>query len=473
MLGVNDMAKRKSKKNKYKKMKKILLGVLIGYAVLLLGAYFIGVFYYSKHFYPGSKINGMDCSGKTVEEAEKSMKSQIAGYILVLKERGDKVESISASQIDMRYIDDGKIAELKKEQSPFTWFLSFAHKKDYTMSATTPYNKEAVYAAIDGLACFQEENVVQPVDAHLEVGANGYEVVPEVQGTALDKEKVKEAVIKAIDGGEIEVDFEKEGCYLEPSVFADDENLAKQAEQGNVFLGVTVTIDFSDRQEVVNAEIMKDWLVTDESGNLDLDKAKVKEYVQQLKYEYDTFGSSRQFTTATGNTITVKGGDYGWVIAPNDTTAKIIDAIKSGQSQTIEPEYTYRGYCRDTNDIGDTYVEISLKEQRMWFFKDGQLLVDTLVVTGNHNKGYDTHTGVYAIMYKERNATLKGEDYSAPVDYWLPFYANTGIHDADWRTTFGGNEYINNGSHGCINTPPENAEKIFNNIEKGVPVVVY
>ena len=54
MLGVNDMAKRKSKKNKYKKMKKILLGVLIGYAVLLLGAYFIGVFYYSKHFYPGS-----------------------------------------------------------------------------------------------------------------------------------------------------------------------------------------------------------------------------------------------------------------------------------------------------------------------------------------------------------------------------------------------------------------------------------
>ena len=60
-------------------------------------------------------------------------------------------------------------------------------------------------------------------------------------------------------------------------------------------------------------------------------------------------------------------------------------------------------------------------------YKRQQLLVDTPIVTGNHNKGYDTHTGVYAIMYKERNATLKGEDYSAPVDYWLPFYANTGI----------------------------------------------
>ena len=43
---------------------------------------------------------------------------------------------------------------------------------------------------------------------------------------------------------------------------------------------------------------------------------------------------SRPFTTADGQNITVSGGDYGWVIAPNDTTTKILDAIKSGQSQT-------------------------------------------------------------------------------------------------------------------------------------------
>ena len=139
----------------------------------------------------------------------------------------------------------------------------------------------------------------------------------------------------------------------------------------------------------------------------------------------------------------------------------------------MEPDYTYKGYVRDTDDIGNTYVEISLARQHMWFYKDGQLLVDTDVVTGNHNQGLDTHTGVYGIMYKERNATLVGENYSSPVKYWMPFYANTGIHDASWRTVFGGTEYINNGSHGCVNTPEANAEKIFNNIEKGVPVVVY
>lgn len=467
------MGKQKSKKGKYKKAKKIVLGVLIGYAVLLLLLYAGGVVYYSGHFFSGSRINGLKCAGKTVKEVERDIESQIASYKLTLKEREEKTESISAAKIGMEYVSDGKIQELKKQQNPFTWFLSFAHAKDYTMSATISYEKEAVYAAIDSLDCFQEENIVKPADAYLEVTENGYEIIPETMGTELDKEKVKAAVIKAIDSGETEVDLEEEGCYSSPTVLSTDENLVKQKDQGNAFLNVTVTVSFADRQEIINKDVMKDWLTTDESGNVTLSQDKVKEYVQQLKYKYDTFGSSRKFRTATGEDITVSGGDYGWVIAPNDTTSKIIEAIKSGQSQTIEPEYIYSAYRREEDEIGNTYVEISLEKQHMWFFKDGQLIVDTDVVTGNHNNGWDTHTGVYAIMYKERDATLVGEGYNSEVSYWMPFYANTGIHDASWRDTFGGSEYISNGSHGCVNTPPANAEKIYNNIEKGVPVVVY
>ena len=467
------MAKKKAKKGKYKKAKKIGLGVLIGYVALLVIAYGIGVFYYSNRFLSGTEINGMDCSGKTVEEVENNMESQIASYQLVLKERGDKSEAISASQISMEYISDGKIQELKEQQNPFTWFLAFARQQDYTLSATTSYDETALNAAVDALDCFKEENVVQPVDAHLEVQDGQYVIVEETQGTALDSDKVKEAVKNAIDSGETLLDLDQAGCYIEPSVLSTDENLAKQRDEGNKLLTVTVTIDFSDRQEVIDADVMKDWLTTNEEGAVDLDRTKVREYVQQLQYEYDTFGSSREFTTSSGQTITVSGGDYGWLIAPNDTTTKIIDTIKSGQSQTIEPEYTYTGYCRDTNDIGNTYVEISLDQQHMWFYKDGQLIVETDVVTGCHNRGWDTHTGVYAIMYKERDATLVGEGYNSAVSYWMPFYANVGIHDASWRSSFGGSIYLNNGSHGCVNTPTENAATIYNNIEKGVPVVVY
>ena len=118
-------------------------------------------------------------------------------------------------------------------------------------------------------------------------------------------------------------------------------------------------------------------------------------------------------------------------------------------------------------------MEISLKDQRMWMYKDGQLIVDTPVVTGNHSKGWDTPTGVYAVDAKKSPAVLTGEDYASDVTFWLPINGNVGIHDADWREEFGGDLYLTEGSHGCINTPYDQAEIIYNNIEIGAPVVVY
>ncbi|MFR8249264.1 MAG: L,D-transpeptidase [Lachnospiraceae bacterium] len=56
----------------------------------------------------------------------------------------------------------------------------------------------------------------------------------------------------------------------------------------------------------------------------------------------------------------------------------------------------------------------------------------------------------------------------------MPFNGNVGIHDADtWRSEYGGEIYKTSGSHGCVNTPTANAEKIFNTVEIGTPVIVY
>ena len=467
------MKQKKSRKSKYAKAKKIVLGILLAYIAVLLIIYGAGVFYFSKHFFLGAQINGADCSGKTVKEVETSIADEIASYALTIKERGKNTEVITATGIELTYVKDGKIQELMEKQNPFLWFLSFAENNAHTMSATTAFSEEKLTKVILGLNCFAEETIQQPEDAHLEMGENGYEIIPEKEGNALDQEKTTAVIREAIAAGKTEIDLQKEDCYLKPSVYENDKTLISQRDQSNQYLKATITFDFSDRQEVVDKNVIKDWLTTNDEQEIVLDEEKVKEYVVAMAKKYDTFGYPRKFKTSYGETITVSGGDYGWLIARNDTTAKLIEAIKSGKSQTMEPDYTYKGYVRDTDDIGNTYVEISLARQHMWFYKDGQLLVDTDVVTGNHNQGLDTHTGVYGIMYKERNATLVGENYSSPVKYWMPFYANTGMHDASWRTVFGGTEYINNGSHGCVNTPEANAEKIFNNIEKGVPVVVY
>ena len=105
--------------------------------------------------------------------------------------------------------------------------------------------------------------------------------------------------------------------------------------------------------------------------------------------------------------------------------------------------------------------------------KDGEVLVTTPIVSGA-TWGYPTPEGLYKVENKDTNCWLSGADYNVHVDYWIGVIGwQIGIHDADWRTIFGGQQYIREGSHGCINTPKEATAMIFENIEVGVPVLVY
>ena len=124
-------------------------------------------------------------------------------------------------------------------------------------------------------------------------------------------------------------------------------------------------------------------------------------------------------------------------------------------------------------ELGDTYVEVDIAKQQMTFYKDGELIVHTDVVTGYRN-WRETPTGFHTVQNKDTGCWLTGPDFNVYVEYWVGFIGTLyGIHDATWRTQFGGTIYARNGSHGCVNTPSEAMEVLFENIEVGTPVLVY
>lgn len=141
--------------------------------------------------------------------------------------------------------------------------------------------------------------------------------------------------------------------------------------------------------------------------------------------------------------------------------------------------YTYSVKAIDTaygQSVGKTYVEISIKEQRMWFYKNGEYILDTYVVTGNDDGYHNTPTGVYSIWQRQSPTVLYGPGYASPVDYWLAFtYSGCGIHDSSWRSAseYGGTTYKGNGSHGCVNTPRNKVKTIYNNVGIGTKVILY
>ena len=122
---------------------------------------------------------------------------------------------------------------------------------------------------------------------------------------------------------------------------------------------------------------------------------------------------------------------------------------------------------------GGTYIEISIDQQHMWYFENGELILDTDVVTGNADGECDTPTGRFSVDSRATDTTLTGPGYSSFVSYWMGFYGGCGIHDASWRSSFGGSIYQGDGSHGCVNTPYEKVKQLYERTDYGTPVIIY
>ena len=109
----------------------------------------------------------------------------------------------------------------------------------------------------------------------------------------------------------------------------------------------------------------------------------------------------------------------------------------------------------------------------MYYYIDGELFVETPIVTGNMLRKMGTPSAVCYVYGKQKNRTLRGPGYASFVKYWLPVKGGIGIHDASWRKDFGGDIYLKNGSHGCINTPNDVMEQIYERVEIGTPVIMF
>lgn len=457
-----------------RKHKKPVIALTITFLILL--ALYIGIsFYFTSHFFIGTSINGINASNKGVEAVEDNIRREIKNYVLQIDGRNHLTDVITADDIDYEFIPDGSVKQLLEKQKSFAWIINLFRKNHNDLQVTTTFDDQKLKDKIHSLVFFKEENVTPPVDALVKYNeaSSKYEIISEDNGTTLDKEKFTSSVIAAIESGDTYMNADELQCYQNPKYTSSSTELKELADTMNQYIAVTITYDFGDRYEICDKTYIQDWLEVDDTLHVTFNFEKVRAYVDSIARIYNTFGKTRNFIDHNGNVIEVSGGDYGWLIDRAAETTRLVELVQKGKNVQVEPIYSQVARSRNINDIGDTYVEIDLSLQHIWVYKDGKLVVDSDCVTGNSSRGFDTPTGIYQITYKERNATLVGENYSSDVTYWMPFYYNVGLHDAPWRNSFGGKIYKRSGSHGCVNLPPKVAEKVFATVEKGTPIVCY
>lgn len=464
---------RRSRKKRI--IKNILLVVTAGLLIPLLFLYLYVAYYYDNRFYKATTINGVDTSNMTLEEAEDLITARVKAYKLTLYGRNNVTDTIGGDSINLHTVFEKGLSELIAEQKSFSWPVRLFQPHEYEIKTMLEYDEGLLEQAFQNLSFFNEENSVEPENASIsEYGPNGYEAIPEQQGAKVIEDVLYDAVENAILTLEPTLFLEDIDCYEKPEITTEYQPLIDALAEMNKLAGTRITYEFGDKTEVLDGSRISQWISVDDQFQVTYDPGDgIKEFVDYIGKNYNTFGKKRTFKTSYGDVITVEGGDYGWWLNRPAETEELEQLVKEGAQVTRQPIYYQTAHQYGEDDIGNTYVEINLIAQHLFFYKEGELIVETDIVSGNVSKGNATPVGTYPIQYKENNAVLVGEDYETPVKYWMPFNRNIGLHDADWRKEFGKDIYLTKGSHGCINMPPEAAELVFKNIKRGVAVVVY
>lgn len=447
--------------------------VVSGFCMLAAAVVYGGGFvYYQSHFLQGTEIDRINVSGMTLEELE----SQMQNYMLRIVERkadGSVLEEdIQGKEIELGYISMDPLEDIMENQNRWLWFME--QDRSYQTEQNLTYKEDELERKVRGLLGFSESYMTAPTDAYISDydSETGFSIIPETQGSQLNWQNTLDAVRTSVESLEEVVNLEEAGCYEVPKVTSDDEQLLQTLDKLQKYGDIKITYTFGDNVEILDGTMISSWLLVD-GYDVKLDQSQVEAYVATLRKRYDSIFRSRTFHTSYGKEVTIQGGDYGWWMDYGQEAKELAAMIETGESGERTPVYYQTAASYGTPDYGTTYVEINLTAQHLFFYKEGELILESDFVSGNAARGYDTPDGVYGITYKQRNATLVGETYETPVSYWMPFNRNIGMHDATWRSSFGGNIYKANGSHGCINLPYSVAQELYSHVEKGTPVICY
>ena len=475
---------KQNKKHGHKGLR--IFGLIVLMIAVLGGCAYGGIsYYFSNRFFEGTWINGIDCSQKTAYEVEELMKEKLSEYSIEVSSRDVAAQTIKGEDIDYKYMSTGEILQLLKKQKPYEWVKGLYEQKSYTVDENVGYNKTLLQEQLKSLNCAQAENQTEPENAYVAFQNNAFVIVPETEGSKLNIKEAYKVLNAAVEANESAIDFSNTPeVYVSAAVTKDDPELQAALEACNNYTKASITYTFGDQTTTLDGNTIKDWLQFDEKGQLIWDdnsfQQHVAEYVAQLAATYDTVGTEREFQATSGRTVYVSSSIYGWKIDQAAEAAQLSQEIQSGTQTTREPIYAQTANAYGVNDLGNTYIEVDLSEQHMYYYQDGADIFESDFVSGNMSYAdRQTHAGIFTLYYKKSPDVLRGGQkgtanyYEQPVQYWMPFDGGIGFHDANWRDDFGGDIYQTSGSHGCINLPPENAAVLYDLIQYDVPIVCF
>lgn len=463
--------------------RRLLRNTIIFIVVFLLvtcGGYFGMNAYYRDVFPALTWINGVYCTGKTVTEVNEELLRDVKAPVVTITDKDGNSAQIDLDLAGYEVSYEASLKELMIQCSEAGFREKLTTSTYVLLGPYRSWDEKALEKLVLELPMIAEE-LAKPITMYIEL-ADGEYVCREMLQKRLDEKLLLDYVIECLEDEHYNIRLTEKECYRNHSVEgAGCLDVAKLWAKLDDFMDCGIVYDMGAEQISVDRKTAAGFISLDENGDFLLDEngelipneEAMIAFIDEIVEAYDTVGTELAYEAARGETVMVPYKKYGTKLDRDAEIAYFLDAFKKDVSELHVPKYKQEGYVRGLNDIGLTYIEIDMTEQKMYAYVDGRCEVETDIVTGSMNKGWDTPAGVNYIYAKQKNRILRGADYESFVSYWMPVNGGIGIHDATWRSKFGGEIYKKNGSHGCINTPKSNMKKIYELYEVGTPVIMF
>ena len=274
---------------KYTKIKDLGVWVATGSVLLFFLIYLGAAVFFCYHFLPGTVINGIDVSGKSVDQVEQQMIEEIYSYEIKIKARENKEETLTGKDIKLRSIFDGTLEKELKEQNIFAWPSALARERHIEVRTMVYFDKGALERETSKWEILDKEKMKQPEDARVSeyLPGEGYKIVTEKDGTTVKVKKFMDQLRRAILQLEDTFSLDEQGCYTKPKRTSGSKNLKKQVKVMNQFAQTSITYQFGTEEEILDGKTISAWIFVDQDGEVNVSQEQITAYVDYLADKWD------------------------------------------------------------------------------------------------------------------------------------------------------------------------------------------
>jgi len=477
----------------------ILIPVLVG----AVSSYVYEIKYQDRVF-NGVKVLGINAGGKTKAELSNDIDKRIAGYRL-------KIEG-GNQEFTARFADLGITYNKERMMND-----SFAYGRDDSMlgnyadrakGAIADYSFNLGFMNIDAkgkdvkteykindaklskfLAKVERKINVKPKDSSITANGASIKVMPAVFGRKINAEQLKEKVITASTG------FQDTPVTVEVKTWTPkilDEKVKALADKADKIASKKVTLTYKDKKYYPTKDVVVSWVTFTRDNNksdwkMFIDQGKMYSYFDAIGNGINKLPVSQKVRVENGTKekVTQKGKN-GLVINKASLASQLATGLRNDSEvnlpipMMVAYYQTFKDYVVVANWA--KYIEINISTQTMTAYTKGGHRVGRWSITSGQNNviegsNTNTPTGTFLIQGKANDVCMPnppGDGKLCHIHY-VSYFTGAGhaIHEAWWRYSFGGADYVYNGSHGCINAPLYVAKFIYDWAPIGTPVMVH